>query len=727
MRVAQIIINRPAKQLHKPLSYLMPEKFGTVLPGTRVLVPLGNSREEGILIGYTELMESPEFTLRNIVQILDSEPWFTPEMMDTARRLNEYYLCSYGDALRLFTVHKTLKSYEAPKEEWLVVTPDFSVDQFSARKRKQRELASYLLEVGGASKALLLAKGYSRMVIKQVSEAYGIVVESRFKATKTVFDELLTEEYKIPLSEAQQKAYESIQYAMDHHVYQPFLLHGVTGSGKTQIYLRATARCISQDKTAIILVPEIILTDQIVRRFVETFGDEVVVFHSKLTVQQRNNNWERLRRKDSHIIIGARSAIFAPAEDIGLIVVDEEHDTSYKQEDMVRYHARNVALWRGEAHGCPVILGSATPSVVSYYKAQNGTYRLLELPNRIFEQPMPSVSIVDMKEEMLHGNYSVFSDAMMHLIQRTLDEHNQMIILLNRRGYSTFVMCRDCGETIMCPHCDVAMVYHQAGEELRCHYCEHHEPIPVVCPKCKSKRIKFFGSGTQKVEEELRAHFQHARIARLDQDVTKHKQVAEDILHDFGNHKYDILLGTQMVSKGHDFKGVTAVGILTADSVLNIPVYSASERTFDLLTQTSGRAGRGDKTGHVVIQTYNPLNYAIIKSKTHDYVGFYHEEIQNREALGYPPFREMIHMVVRHQDMNTLESVADRIVNDLERHKGNLDITINGPYEASIKKVRDMYRLAIMIRGTDLTDMKKYIYHSWIFTQEGLLIDVDPV
>ncbi len=340
---------------------------------------------------------------------------------------------------------------------------------------------------------------------------------------------------------------------------------------------------------------------------------------------------------------------------------------------------------------------------------------------------MPKVTIVDMKEEILHGNYSVFSDAMSRLIQKTLHEHNQMIILLNRRGYSTFVMCRDCGETIMCPHCDVAMVYHQAGEELRCHYCEHHEPIPTVCPKCNSKRIKFFGSGTQKVEEELRRHFKSARIARLDQDVTKNKQMAEDILHDFGAHKYDILLGTQMVSKGHDFKDVTAVGILTADSVLNIPVYTASERTFDLLTQTSGRAGRGDKSGSVVIQTYNPLNYAIIKSKAHDYVGFYHEEIQNRKALGYPPFREMIHMVVRHQDMETLESIANRIVDDLEAHKGDEDILINGPYEATIKKVRDMYRLAIMIRGTDLTNLKEYIYNSWIFTQEGLLIDVDPV
>ena len=514
---------------------------------------------------------------------------------------------------------------------------------------------------------------------------------------------------------------------MDLELNETFLLHGVTGSGKTQLYLKAAARCIGKGKTAIILVPEIILTDQIVRRFVSTFGDEVVVFHSKLTISERNNNWERIRRKDSHIIIGARSAVFAPAEDIGLIVLDEEHDTSYKQEDMIRYNAKNVALWRGKAHNCAVILGSATPSITSYYKALQGKYKLLELPVRIFDQPMPRVQIVDMKEEMIRGNYSVFSDAMMDLIQHTLADGNQMIILLNRRGYSTFVMCRDCGETIMCPHCEVAMVYHQAGEELRCHYCEHHEPIPTICPKCHSKKIKFFGSGTQKVEEELRRHFKSARIARLDQDVTKHKDVGEVILQDFGNHKYDILLGTQMVSKGHDFKDVTAVGILTADSVLNIPVYSASERAFDLLTQTSGRAGRGDKSGSVVIQTYNPLNYAIIKSKAHDYLGFYNEEIENRRALGYPPFREMIYMVVRHVKEDMAETIAQKIVDDLEQHFQSEPIDFNGPYEAGIKKIRDMYRLSIMIRGEDLHAVKDYIYNSWIFTQEGLLIDVDPI
>ncbi len=727
MKVADIIINRPAKQLHKPFSYAVPEKFGIIAPGTRVLVPLGGSREEGILIGYHEEAEPLSYTVKSIIQVLDQEPWFTTEMMNTAKQLSQYYLCSYGDALRLFTINKTLKSYEAPKEVWLVTQPGFTVEQFSTRKKKQRELAEYLLDVEGAPLSLLKAKGFSLPVIKQVAEAEYIRSEERFKETKTRFTSLLSNEGDITLTDEQQVAYEPIRAAMDANTQETFLLHGVTGSGKTQLYLKAAARCIADDKTAIILVPEIILTDQIVRRFVETFGDEVVVFHSKLTINERYNNWERLRRKDSHIIIGARSAVFAPAEHIGLIVLDEEHDNSYKQEDMIRYHAKQVALWRGQSHGCPVVLGSATPAVTSFYKAQHKEYTLLSLPNRVFEQPMPQVQIVDMKEEMLRGNYSVFSDDMVNLIDTTLQNHNQMIMLLNRRGYSTFVMCRECGNPIQCPHCDVSMVYHQSGEELRCHYCEHHEPVPNICPHCGSKKIKFFGSGTQKVEEELRRQFPQARIARLDQDVTKQKGNGEEILEQFRIGRYDILLGTQMVSKGHDFENVTAVGILTADSVLNIPLYSAAERTFDLLTQTAGRAGRGEKLGCAVIQTYNPLNYAIIKSKAHDYIGFYNEEIQNREILGYPPFREMIHMLVRHENINTLEGIANHIVTDLEAHKDSEDIEINGPYEAGIKRKRDMFYLAIMIRGPKLDSVKKYIAQSWIFTQEGLLIDVDPI
>lgn len=726
MRVAEVIINRPTKKMNSSFSYAVPEHLGTIEPGTRVAVPLGRTREEGILVGYRELEEVPTYQLKPIQAVLDKKPWFTPEMLATAKRLSEYYLCSLSEALSLFTIDKKqLKSYERPKEQWLSAEPWFNPEHIPPKRKRQRELGFYLQELGTASVHSLQKDGFALPVIKQVMTYEGITVEERYSKTKTKFDAYQVKD--LPLTEEQTICYEPIREAVNNNVAQTFLLHGVTGSGKTQVYMKVAKDCLAKDRITIVLVPEIMLTNQIVMRFVEAFGDEVVVFHSKLTISERYNNWERLRRKDSHIIIGARSAVFAPTDDIGLIIVDEEHDTSYKQEDMVRYHARKVAQWRSHANHCPLILGSATPSIESYYLAKQGQYTLLELKHRIFHQPLPKVQIIDMKEEMIYGNYSVFSGAMIHLIRQTLANKEQMIMLLNRRGFSTFVMCRDCGEPVKCPHCDIAMVYHREGEALRCHYCEHHEPVPKVCPKCGSLKIKFFGSGTQKVEEELQRNFPKARIARLDQDMTAKKGNGEQILNDFGAGRYDILLGTQMVAKGHDFKGVTAVGVLTADSVLNIPLYSASERTFDLLTQVAGRAGRSTGKGQVVIQTYNPLHYAIIKSKAHDYVGFYEEEIKARELLRYPPLGSMMHFRIQHKDEAKAMAIAERIVEALEPYAVPGELDVMGPYQEGIKKVRDLYRVAIMVRGDNLEAIKQFIYTSWIFTQEGLQIDVDPV
>ena len=726
MQVAEVIINRPAKKMNSPFSYAVPPSLGYIEPGTRVVVPLRTGRDEGILVGYRELDQLPDYELKPVQAVLDKEPWFTPEMLATSRWLSQYYLCGLSEALSLFTIDKKkLKSYERPKEQWLIAEERLNPEAIPAKRKKQRELAAYLQRLGAASVPMLQADGYSLPVIKQVMNYDGIRVEERYRKTRTAYQSHLQEE--IDLNAEQEACYEPVAKAIRDRQYERFLLHGVTGSGKTRIYMKAAKACFEADRIAVVLVPEIILTNQIVQRFVEAFGDEVVVFHSKLTISERYNNWERLRRKDSHIIIGARSAVFAPTDDIGLIILDEEHDNSYKQEDMVRYHARNVAMVRAEANHCPVLLGSATPSVVSYYKAQTGEYHLLELPNRVHHQPLPNVMLVDMKEELMYGNYSVFSATMADLIRKTLANKEQMIMLLNRRGYSTFVMCRSCGEPIKCPHCDVAMVYHREGEALRCHYCEHHEPVPKVCPHCGSNKIKFFGSGTQKVEEELARNFPTARIARLDQDVAAKKGGGEAALNGFASGDFDILLGTQMVAKGHDFSNVTAVGILTADSVLNIPLYSASERTFDLLTQAAGRAGRGDKPGNVVIQTYNPLHYAIIKSKAHDYKGFYEEERQTREALGYPPYGQMVHVRVQHKEPDKAKVIADRIVADLTAHNTDPELDIFGPYEEGQKKVRDLYRLSVMIRGEDLTDLKTYIYNSWIFTQDGVQIDVDPV
>lgn len=726
MRLGEIIINRPAKQLNKPLTYEIPDSLGNVPIGTRVAVPLGASKEEGILIGYCDI-ENPSFVIKPILAVLDPTPWFSTEMLRTARKLSEYYLCTLAEALSLFTVDKSkLKSYDRPKIEWLVPKDSFHVELFGVRKQKQRLLAEYLLEHGATSESALRLAGFSLPVIKQVKECSHIDIDWRYEMTKTRYEEVV-DSIDIPLTESQQAVYEPIQECIANQKSKAFLLHGVTGSGKTQVYLKAAQETIQQDKIAIILVPEIALTTQIVRRFVEKFGQEVVVFHSQLTKAERYNNWERLRRKDSHIIIGARSAVFAPTEDIGLIVVDEEHDPSYKQQDMTRYDARMVARWRSESHQCPIIFGSATPSIEAYYLANQGMYQLLSLEHRIFHQPMPKVNVVDMKEEMFYGNYSVFSMALDTLIQETLQKREQMILLLNRRGHSTFVMCRDCGKPIQCPHCDISMVYHQAGQDLRCHYCDHHERIPQICPHCGSRKIKFFGTGTQKVEEELAKRFPQARIARLDQDTTSKKGESQRILEAFGAGQYDILLGTQMVAKGHDFSNVTAVGIITADSVLHIPVYTASERTFNLLTQAAGRAGRGDKPGNVIVQTYSPEHYAIQHSMHHDYVSFYQEEIEARKALLYPPIGEMIQITLLDEKLSVVRTRATELANTLRQTCVGQRIDILGPYENGAAKIRDMYRLCIMIRGIDLSELKSYMYHSDIFTLPHIYIDVDPV
>lgn len=493
MSYGEIIINRPTTKLNRTFTYQIPSEFHNVRVGTRVLVPLGRQKEQGIVVAMKDHLEEVSYKVKPILDVLDVEPWFTEEMLQTALRMSQYYLCGYAETLRLFTIDKKLTSYDRPKEKWLIPEEGFSVEQFSQLKKKQRELARLLITEGPYSLTELLQKGFSRLVINQVMKEPNLRVELRYTSTKSAYEKQETRQ--IPLTEAQQVCTDAIESAVKARNFQPFLLHGVTGSGKTQVYMHAAQQCLEAGRICLVLVPEIVLTNQIVERFVSYFGEEVVLFHSKITPSQRYNNWERIRRKDSHIVIGARSAIFAPTDDIGLIILDEEHDPSYKQEDMVRYHARQVALWRGEAHSCPVVLGSATPSIESYYRAQQGQYQLLQLPHRIHEQPMPDVKIVDMKEEAFFNNYSVFSEALRVLIHKVVAADEQMIMLLNRRGHSTFILCRDCGKAITCPHCDVSMVYHMNGgddEALQCHYCDHEEPLPQVCPHCGSNKIRYF-------------------------------------------------------------------------------------------------------------------------------------------------------------------------------------------------------------------------------------------
>ena len=699
--IAEIIINTTAKRLQQTFSYTVPDHLA-VRVGSRVIVPFGFRREEGIVVALHEALDEPaDFTLKPIEGLLSSQTGFREEMIETALWIRDYYVCNLSDALRLFMIDKrglvrrevlslgptpattaegrSVQLYVADKgrvekgalgrkfgrdlvsrllaenglcsesflknkiadkmEDWLAFEKDDLHGTLHGRPKQQALLAE-LKEKRTAPAAYFQSQGYTRDLMRRLC-ATGLARWEQHPAGTTNILPTLEPDEALPLTAEQKDALHVIEGDEGGKTY---VLHGITGSGKTEIYMQLAEKVLAKGQQVIVLVPEIALTGQIVRRFLRRFGDDVVVMHSQLSQGEKRNNWLRMQNGTSHICIGARSAVFSAARSIGLFIVDEAHDSSYKQDEAPRYHAVAVARKRAAYYGCPVILGSATPALGDYYKALQGDYVLVELKERVGHRPLPEVTVVDMREELARGNYRVVSDSLYGLLNETLAARQQAIILLNRRGYSTFVMCRKCGYVVKCDTCDVAMVYHRQSSHLKCHYCDAEKPVPTVCPSCGSKYIKFFGSGTEKVEQQLHELFPQARIVRLDQDTTSRKHSGDRIIEAFRRHEYDILLGTQMVAKGHDFPGVSAVGILSADSLLNLPAYWAGERTFQLLTQAAGRAGRGDVPGRVVMQTYAPDHYVIQCAACQDYRAFYDQEIQFRKELAYPPFQEMTAM-----------------------------------------------------------------------------------
>ncbi|WP_347723561.1 primosomal protein N' [Lysinibacillus capsici] len=501
----------------------------------------------------------------------------------------------------------------------------------------------------------------------------------------------------LQLTGEQQVALQAITTAMDEQIAQTFLLHGVTGSGKTEVYLQAIQKVLEEGKEAIMLVPEISLTPQMTERFRSRFGEMVAVMHSGLSVGEKYDEWRKIQQGKVKVVVGARSAIFAPFTNIGLIILDEEHESTYKQEDSPRYHARDVAIWRSEFYNCPIILGSATPALESFARAKKGVYKLLSLKHRALHQALPTVFIADMREELRQGNRSMFSQSLIEAIRLRLEKKEQMVLFLNRRGYSSFVLCRDCGTVVQCPNCDISLTYHRTTEKLKCHYCGYEEHVPQICPECQSDHIRYFGTGTQKVEEELYKLFPEARVLRMDVDTTKHKGAHEEILETFGAGQADILLGTQMIAKGLDFPNITLVGVLSADTSLHLPDYRAAERTFQLLTQVSGRAGRHDKLGEVIIQTYTPEHYAIELAKTQEYEPFYEREMFLRRRSNYPPYYFVALIQLSHEDVMMAAEYAGRVADWL---RGNLSnqVAIIGPTTASIARLQNRYRYQCLIK-----------------------------
>ncbi len=585
-----------------------------------------------------------------------------------------------------------------------------ALQKLSPRKKQQKKIIEFFMQRGSAVPLFELLKklGTTRTTVKACVDQKWLKWEDRIEYRDPYRGQSFSPTKPLPLTDEQRKAFEVILEPMRDERYESLLLHGVTGSGKTEIYLQAIDQILQKGKEAIVLVPEISLTPQMVRRFKERLGSKVAVLHSGLSSGERFDEWQRIRNGESPVVIGARSAIFAPLRKIGLIIIDEEHESSYKQEENPKYHARTIAKWRAQKHQAVLILGSATPAVESYYLARTGYYRWIPLRERVNQLPYPSIHVVDMREEMQKGNRSIFSQKLSEQLLQCVERGEQAILFLNRRGFSTFVMCRECGEALQCPSCDISLTYHQTNQMMRCHYCGYGEPLPHNCPSCGSKHIRHFGMGTQRVEEELHRHFPDLRVIRMDVDTTRRKGAHQRLLSLFAEGKAHVLLGTQMVAKGLDFPKVTLVGVIAADTVLHLPDFRAAERTFQLLTQVSGRAGRHDQPGNVVIQTYHGDHYSIQLAAQHKIASFYRHESLLRKKHIYPPFCGLFQLLFTHPRRDQLFQLGQKIATQLKAKLPN-NCQLLGPVPAIIPRIKNRYRLQMIIKYNENEETEKIL------------------
>ena len=607
--------------------------------------------------------------------------------------------------------------------------------QLSNRSYRQKDLLTYVINQ---------PKGFLQ-TLNEVSENSGVsasVVRTAIEkgwlrsVEKMVYRDPLANQSidtlpKQRLLPQQKTAYEAVKEAMDSHRSETFLLEGVTGSGKTEVYLQLMEEALNKGQSSILLVPEIALTPQMVERVVGRFKQGVAILHSGLSNNERYDEWRRIIRKEAQIVIGARSSIFAPLDNLGLIIIDEEHETVYKQADNPRYHARDVAIWRSEYHQCPVLLGSATPSLESRARAQVGNYTLLKMSDRVHQRPLPPIELVDLTKERIDRPHPEFSERLIGAISQRLERKEQIVLLLNRRGYASYILCRECGQVVGCPHCDISLTYHKVGNHLKCHYCDYTQPVPKVCPHCGSKHIYPVGSGIQKVAEALNDLFPTARVIRMDNDTTRRKGQHHRLLKQFQTHQADILLGTQMIAKGLDFHNVTLVGVINADTALNLPDFRATERTFQLLTQVAGRTGRGELNGEVIIQTYNPNHYVMQLAKHHDYERFFTYEMKRRHLAHYPPYYYTTLVTITSKQKAKAHQKAYEVKNQLSNQP--LDYTksliILGPSQGPIARINDVYYYQLLLKYKEASviqsQLETIIDQNQKEHRHGLYVNID--
>lgn len=689
---AEVIVNSSVSDLNRTFDYEVPENMEIKI-GTRVLVPFG--ARKGTEVGYVVgLKSNSDYKCKSILKVVDVV--FDEKKLELAKWMAHRYFCNLADTLKLLVPPGTgnkIDKVKAKQEKWVVLNEEVDIDV--VKSEKQKRIINFLIDNGEVPLSeLLLFSDTTRSVLSTL-EKNGFVKLYDVEVSRNPFvHKDIERTVPLKLTEKQREVLNDV----DINKFGKYLIHGVTGSGKTEVYLQLIQKVLDKGKTAIVLVPEISLTPQITNRFLSRFGDCIAILHSRLSIGERYDEWKKIKQGKCKIVIGARSAIFAPIENIGIIIIDEEHDLSYKSETTPKYEAREVAKYIANMNNIPLVLGSATPDIRTYYKAQKGDVKLLQLPNRISDFGLPDVSIVDLREELASGNKTVFSRRLYQEINKNLANKEQTMLFLNRRGYSTFVMCRDCGYVVKCSKCDVAMTYHITKNRLLCHYCGMEHENVFICPSCGSKNIRYFGTGTQKIEAEIKKYFPTASVIRMDVDTTRTKNAHEIILDKFRKEKIDILLGTQMITKGHDFENVTLVGVLAADSSINISDFRANERTFQLLTQVAGRAGRGDKKGRAIIQTYMPDEFSILAAKKQDYENFYKKEIIVREKLNYPPFCDIIIGVLSGEDEIAVKQEAQHLYDIL-----NKCIETYQPMPAPISMINGLYRYRVLAK-TSIND-----------------------
>ena len=703
---AEIILNSEAIEIDRPFTYKVPlDMEQKVKVGQMVRVPFGvrSKPVEGFILDLKEEEIKVSFKIKNILSVENEEPVITEEDLKLINFLREEYLCKYIDAIRLLIPVGILKGAKS-KSRSVIVYIDDNLESIKNSDGYLEVINFIKRNTGKYTKSELTKEhGVSLYKLNKLIE-HGLI-----KSEKEIVFRYNTREYnkdvEKKLTAEQSMAIEAIEDSEENLI----LLKGVTGSGKTEVYMRLVEKVLTEGKSAIVLVPEIALTPQMIERFKGRFGSNVALFHSKLSDGERFDEWYRVKEGKASLIIGARSAIFLPARKLGLIIIDEEHENTYKSDQNPKYQTKEVAEFISKLKGCKVILGSATPTIESYYRAISGEMKLVELNHRIDNRPMPEMKLVDMREELRSGNKSIFSRRLYASMQQKLEKGEQIILFLNRRGFSTFVSCRSCGYVFDCENCDISMTYHKNGF-LVCHYCGKTKKQPNLCPECGSKYVKFFGAGTERVEEEVRKYLKNAKILRMDVDTTRAKDSHEKIYNAFKAGEADILIGTQMVSKGLDFPNVTLVGILSADMSLNLPDYRAAERSFQIITQVAGRAGRGEKEGEVIVQTYTPEHYSLQYAKKYDYEDFYEKEFTIRAMMGYPPFGRilLINGIGKNEDELKKQMIfLGKKVKEKAEEFGGLEVL--GPTPCIIYKIKENYRWQIIVKGEFSSKFSKSI------------------